>query len=195
MDSFRGASSRYSNVADMPNVVPVSGQAVPVSGFKLAAGIALLCLALVLGIVLIWAWWKGIDLPLPLFGERNRNAAAIAGAFMVVMAALFLPIAIIYSFAREKLILGTDRLQIVQYGKVCVQIPARNIARIAIDHDEGVAFLGIDLKNPDDVETFAEGWDFKENKSAGWHYRLSDFYQLRLDEVCALIVERMGEAK
>jgi hypothetical protein len=179
-------------VSAIPNVVPVSGQVIPVSGFKLFAGIALLCLALVLGIVALWAWWTGTDLPLPLLGERNRNTGAITGAFMVVIAALFLPIAILYACAREKLILATDRLQIVQNGKVCVQIPSRNIARIAMDDDEGAAFLGIDLKDPDDADTFAEGWDFKESKGAGWHYRLTDFYQLRLAEIRALIVERMG---
>jgi hypothetical protein len=176
----------------IPNVAPVSGQVIPISGFKVVAGIALLCLALLLGIVLVWAWWTGTDLPLPLIGKRNPNAGAIAGALMVVIATLALPIAILYSFAREKLILATDRLQILQNGKVCVQIPSRNIARIAIDDDDGVAFLGIDLKDPDDVETFAEGSDFNENKGAGWHYRLADFYQLRLDEIRALIVERMG---
>ena len=120
---------------------------------------------------------------------------AITGAFMVVISALFLPIAILYSFAREKLILATDRLQIVQNGKVCVQIPSRNIAQIAIDDDEGVKFLGIDLKDPDDVETFAEGSDFKESKGAGWHYRLADFYKLALEDIRALIVERMNNAK
>src|SRR5262245_15859875 len=145
--------------SDIPNVMPVSGQTIPIAGFKLVVGMALLCLVLVLGIVLIWAWWTGTDLPLPLVGARNRTAGAITGAFMVVTAALFLPIAILYSFAREQLILGTDRMQIVQNDKVCMQIPSRNIARIAIDDDEGVAFLGIDLKDPDDVETFAQGWD------------------------------------
>jgi hypothetical protein len=178
----------------IPNVGPVSGQVIPISGFKVVAGIALLCVALLLGIVLIWAWWTGTDLPLPLLGERNRNAGAITGALMVAIAGLFLPIAILYSFAREKLILATDRLQVMQNGKVCVQIPCRNIARLAIDDDQGVAFLGIDLKDPDDVETFAEGWDFKESKGTGWHYRLADFYQLRLEEIRALIVERMGRA-
>lgn len=47
----------------IPNVVPVS--AIPVSRFKVVAGIVLLCLALILGIVSIWAWWTGTDLPLP----------------------------------------------------------------------------------------------------------------------------------
>src|SRR5262245_36261453 len=178
----------------IPNVGPVPGQVIPISGFKVMAGIALLCLALVLGIVLIWAWWTGTDLPLPLLGERNRNTGAIAGALMVVIAGLFLPIAILYSFAREKLILATDRLQIIQNGRVCVQIPSRNIARLAIDDDHGVAFLGIDLQDPDDVETFAQGWDFKESKGTGWHYRLADFYQLRLDEIRTLILERLGSA-
>jgi hypothetical protein len=179
----------------IPSVMPVSGQVIPASGFKLVTGIALLGLALALGIVLIWAWWTGTDLPLPLVGERTRNTGAISGAFMVVIAALFLPITILYALAREKLIVATDRLQIVQNGKVCVQLPCRNIARIAIGNDEGLAFLGIDLKDLDDAETFVEGWDFKESKGAGWHYRLSDFYQRRLDEILALIIERMGDAK
>jgi hypothetical protein len=179
----------------IPNVVPVSGQVILVSSFKLVVGIALLCLALVVGIVAIWGWWTGTNLPLPLLGERNRNTGAVTGAFMVIIATLFLPITVLYAIAREKLIVATDRLQIVQNGKVCVQIPCRNIACIAIGNDEGLAFLGIDLKDPDDAETFAEGWDFKESKGSGWHYRLTDFYQRRLDEIRALIVERMGDAK
>ena len=170
------------------DVAPVSGRVVSISGSKLLVCIALLCLAFILGVVNIWAWWTETDLPLPLFGGRNRNVAAITGAFMVVIAALFLPIAIFYSFAREKLILGSDRLQIVYSDKVSAQIPYRNIARIAIADDEGVAFLGIDLKDPDDADTLVEAWDFKEQKKdSGWHYRLTDFYRLRLDEIESLL--------
>src|SRR5438128_666442 len=128
-----------------PHVEPVAGQVIPSSTLLILAGLGLLLLALVGGILLCWAWWTDTPLPLPLFGDRDARWQPITGLFMASISALFLPMAILYLGSRERLIIAADRLQIVQrLGKgpeVVLQIPFRNIAKIACVDVDGVQRL------------------------------------------------------
>src|SRR5262245_48147046 len=127
------------------NFVPAVGDEIPLSKRKFFIVFGILVLAFVLGIVSIWAWWTETPLPLPLFAEPSYRWAGMSGALMVAISGLFIPVAIVYYFAKEKLILAADRFQLVQSNSVVAQIPYRNIAKVALDEKEGVEFLGIDI--------------------------------------------------
>ena len=91
------------------NIVPVAaGVVMRVSIKKVLAVLAILCLVFAVGIVAIWAWWTQTELPLPLIGESNQRWGGMTGSLMVAIAGLFIPIAVLYLFAQEKLILADD---------------------------------------------------------------------------------------
>jgi hypothetical protein len=94
---------------------------------------------------------------------------------------------------RERLILGTDRLQLVQGGKVTAQIPYRNILNTGVFDDEGETYLGIALRNPQDPDTFDQGADHgRKNPQDGWHYRLAGYYQRSLEAIEEMLRARQS---
>jgi hypothetical protein len=179
------------------DIVPVAaGVVIRVSKIKVLAVLAILCLVIAVGIVAIWAWWTQTHLPLPLFGEPIHRWGGMTGSLMVVMSALFIPIVVKYLFALEKLILADDRMQIVQSNKVAAQIPYRNIARAQLADNEGGEFLGIDLENMGDADTFAEGHDFDDHKKTfGWHYAIQGVYERELADICRSLNDRMAKIR
>lgn len=169
---------------------------IPVSKRKCVLLFALLMLCFIGGIALIWAWWTDTPIPYPLVGEPSPRWSGMTGLFLSSIAGIFLPVAVVYYFAYEKLILRVDRLQIVQHDKVVAQILYRNIAKATLTQNEGVPFLGIDLQGVADLETFAEGCDFAANKSAdGWHYAIQDVYDRQLHEILHMIEERLESCR
>jgi hypothetical protein len=59
-----------------------------------------------------------------------------------------------------------------------VQIPYQNIARLESVKDEGVRFVGIDLLDANDPDSFNSVSDFEKEKSRqGWHFRIQGGYQ------------------
>lgn len=147
-------------------------------------GLAILFFVFLVGILNFWASWTDTPIPLPLVGELIQRWGWITGAFMAVVSGLFMILFILSLFSDEKLIIAPDRLQVVFNGKVHAQIPFRNIARFALVHEEDLDFLGIDLLNPSDADTFATNWDFDGNKSQdGWHFFLFAAYERELDEI------------
>ena len=181
---------------DKANVEPAPGQVIAVSALTILCGFGLLLAGLFGGITLIWSWWTQTELPLPLFGPRDTRWNGMSGLLMASSSALFLSFIIAYYFARERLIIACDRLQIVHKTRrgdqVVAQFPYRNIARVFRGDDEGVKYIGILLQNLADPDTFFPGSDFPTNDAAyGWHYKIADGYQRGLDEILEMIHEHL----
>jgi hypothetical protein len=177
---------------DQPAQV-AAGEVIPASTVKILAMIAYFFAVLLGGLALAGLWWTGGEL-LP--DLRISIYGGIAGLLAAAMSGVLLPISVVFLFAREKLIIADDRLQITHRSgggqSVSVQIPFSNIANIALGDDEGVKFIGIDLHDPEAPDTFAPGCDFLANKASdGWHYRLSGEYQRSLDEIHEMILVRL----
>ena len=180
------------------NVEPAKGVVIPRSALKTLGTLAFLLVMLVGGIAIVWAWWTETGLPLPSGVVHINMVGGIAGILAAAIGAVLLPLIGLLLFVGEKLIVASDRLQIVQMGKVVTQIPYRNIANMLLGNDEGVEFIGIDLHDLDDSDTFASGCNFQSSKTSdGWHFRLLGGYQKGLAEIHQLLLDQMrdkGEA-
>ncbi|MDX1963857.1 MAG: hypothetical protein SFX18_11925 [Pirellulales bacterium] len=69
---------------------------------------------------------------------------------------------------KRRVILGKDRLQIVERWKmqdrVILQIPYYNITDVQVDATHGESRLGIDLRDLEDLNTFAPRVNYQRNK-------------------------------
>ncbi len=116
----------------------------------------------------------------------------LVGLFMLLAGPLWLASLVRRLLIRERLVLGSDRLQVVrrQDGRdvVLVQLPYDNIADVVYGVDDFSRFLKIDLKDPDDPKTFGE--DFDHNKeTTGHHYIFGSGYRAS----AATLLEKLNE--
>ena len=177
---------------------PVEGDVIPRSTGKMTAAIAGLVVLTLFGIFLIWAYFTGFALPLPgasiqlnWLGGAVGFAAAIIGPLLTFAFAVMLAL-------KERIVLGSDRLQRLQRlgkaDKVTTQIPYRNIGNLACDTDEGARFLGIELIDVDDADTFDTASNFAREKSTyGWHFRIFGGYQKDLQTIHDMLAKRLED--
>ncbi len=179
---------------------PVQGDVIPRSTGKMTAAIGGLVVLSLFGLFLIWAYFTGFVLPLPnaeiqlnWLGAAFGFAAAIIGPLLTFAFAVMLAL-------KERIVLGSDRLQRLQRlgkaDKVTTQIPYRNIANLTCDTDEGARFLGIDLIDAADADTFDTASNFAREKSThGWHFRTFGGYQKDLQTIHDMLARRLEDFK
>lgn len=184
-------------MTDEPKVhEPVEGDVTARSTGKMMAAIGGLVVLSLVGVFLICAYFAGFVLPLGSAGIQLNwlgvavgFAAAIIGPLLALLFGLMLVL-------NERIVLGSDRLQRLQRlgkaDKVTTQIPYRNIANLTYDTDEGVRFLGIDLIDVDDPDTFDTAANFAHEKETyGWHFRLLGGYQKDLRTIHDMLAKRL----
>jgi hypothetical protein len=175
------------------SVPPAPGVVIHMSTGKVLGFLVILVVVLLLGVVLVWAWWSDTPLPIPLVGESAHRWGGISGSLMTAIAALFLPMGALYYFSKERLILADDRLQVVQGSAVVAQVPFKNVLKAVLADEEGVLFLGITLIDPEDPESFADAAEFSQQKdNSGWHFAIYDVYERQLTEIHKSLNDRLA---
>ena len=160
----------------------VSGDVISRSKVKTLGGLLFMGLMSLVCVLIVIAWFTGFAMPLPAGAVRvNGAGAAIAGIGAVIM-----PLGVLglgwMLFVDERLILGDDRLQIVRrlsgQDQVTTQVPYRNIAALESVNDEGVRFVGINVQDPSDPDTFETDSDLpRAQQKHGWNIRIHGGYQ------------------
>src|SRR5262249_20156303 len=140
------------------NATPVNGEVIERS-LSTSIGTLLGCvLVFAFCALLVWMWFTGHTFDR--MGDTESRVSwwgLIVGVLGVVAAPVFGLIAILTILAKQRLVFGSDRLQILNKdNSVALQIPYSNI-----DDIERAANVKIYLKDPDDPDTF--GADFKAN--------------------------------
>jgi hypothetical protein len=160
---------------------PVEGEEVRLSLVLILKIMAFMLFLLVVGALLVWAWWTEFVI----VGKRINSAGALFGAMGFLIAVVFLPVLTIALFSNTRFVIGADRLQQVSAkGLVTRQITYRNIAQIELVSEPGKKpFIGIDLKDVDDPETCCRDYATTK-KSAGWHYKIGGVaWKLPIQEI------------
>jgi hypothetical protein len=164
--------------------------------------ILFLILVFVIGLCLTVAWWTGET------GERSGTFYAkdwldfllgtfwgfLIGIGIVLVTPLLVVSMILELLARERLVIGSDRLQIIRrlrgHDVVSLQIPFVNVTKCSFEKTANR--IGIDLAALDDPATYKQD-DLKGKKPlTDRHYVLEDNYQTRLVAIHEKLVERMG---
>jgi hypothetical protein len=177
---------------------PVEGDVIPRSSGKMTAAIGGLVILSLFGVFLIWAYFTGFALPLPSASiQLNWLGAAVGFGAAIIGPLLTFAFAVMLAL-KERIVLGNDRLQRLQRlgkaDKVTTQIPYRNIANLACDTDEGARFLGIDLIDADDADTFDTASNFaREKNTYGWHFRILGGYQKDLRTLHDMLAKRLED--
>jgi hypothetical protein len=177
---------------------PVAGDVIPRSTAKMVGGIAFTAIIFVAALFIIWAYFTGFELGLPSASVQVNWLGAFLAFVGVVLAPLIILGLGFMLLTNRRIVLGSDRLQVLQRlggaDKVTTQIPYRNIANLACDTDEGARFLGIDLVNVDDGETFATDSNFAREKSTyGWHFRVFGGYQKDVRTIHDMLARRLQD--
>jgi hypothetical protein len=148
-------------------------------------GVAFLFLvvALVLapaGVLAVQAWWAGKLF----FGMKVAGYGALIGVGGIV-AGLYSFASLINTFLQQNyLVIGDDRFQQVQYGKVIIQIPFANVSRV--DHGEHSLlgeYVSFSLVDRNDPQTIIAGWLRQEGDrdfqifDTGWQMPLEQLHQ------------------
>jgi hypothetical protein len=107
-------------------------------------------LLFVFGLVLLglgWIW----DVPLPL------KLHFLGGAF-ALFCGLCIPVFLCQLLIGPRLVLGKDRVQVVQReSRVVAQVPYANVAGVSLVKVGQMRLLRIDLRDPDDPDTWLGG--------------------------------------
>jgi hypothetical protein len=150
------------------NLEPVAGEEVEDSILAILKLILFMLVLLPVGGFLVCAWWTELDI----VGRRINMAGGILGAIGFLSSVVLVPLLALSLFFKNRLIIGADRLQQVHgKGRVSLQIPYANISKIELVNKPGEdPFIGIDLKDVDDPETYCRGFATVK-KLEGWHYR------------------------
>jgi hypothetical protein len=171
---------------------PVSGEVIGRSILKTIGYQLFLLMIFFVGLFLVWAWWTGFVIP----GDRTVTWwGLLIGVGAVFPAPLLMAESLYRMVKHERLILGEDRLQVVRRIKgddaVILQIPYENIADLAYVAKRMDWFVGIDLLEVDDPNTF--GGRFESHKIAeGWHYTIGDGYTVKAARIHKKLKEYTG---
>ncbi len=176
----------------------VTGEVYKRSILKTIGSIVFLIFLFFFGLLLVWAWWTGATF------QRLGEAHTVTwwGLLIGIGSVLGSPILIVSLIRRallgERLIIGSDRLQIVrtQGGRdvVRVQIPFANVAECSYEVTESERRIGIDVANPSDPATYVQGEQLAANKELrGWHYILEGGYQTGVAAIHKKLAEKMEQ--
>jgi hypothetical protein len=188
---FFGIRRWIMSQAKSDSLEPVEGEEIHLSLGMILKIMVFMLVLLVLGGLLIWAWWTEFNI----LGKRINSAGAFVGGLGFIMGIVFLPLLTIALFSNTRFVIGADRLQQVSAkGLVTLQIPYRNIAQIElVSEPDKKPFIGIDLEDVEDPETRCRDYA-STKKSAGWHYKIVGVaWKLPIEEVYEHILARYQE--
>lgn len=171
-----------SNNQDPP--APVEGIEHEPSTKKALCLAALLFLLSVFGAILLWAKVTNQQIGADSSPHHVSWYCACFGILCMGVGAFGIPLLIRWVLVRRRIVIASDRFQLVETIRgevvVVVKIPFENIAKVGYVNKSRNHFVGIDLLNPDDEETYVRRWrEFKQRKNqCGWHYPIRNYYQI-----------------
>lgn len=148
----------------------VKGEIIGESVLKLLGLLLTSILLIPVGSWVVWAWWtEGTFL-----GYQFTFVAGLIGLLMVGGGLMGVPTFLVQLWLGERLVLGKVCFQRARKnGRVITQIPYPNIAQMEFVSEPGKEkYIGIDLKDLNDADTFNAG-DAASKNWSGWHYRIS----------------------
>jgi hypothetical protein len=178
---------------------PVAGEVIGRSVVKTIGSMLLVFVFFLIGLFMIWAWWTETAIELPFGRYHVKGLGFVVG----IASTLFCPLMIAYLVFRllvpDCLILGPDRLQMARKvgGKdvVYLQIPYRNIDNLAYESTQDGKYVGINLKDLQDPDTYARPNDFlKTKKQSEWHCLVRGGYKASLPAIHKKLLEKMRQA-
>jgi len=177
---------------------PVAGEVIGRSVVKTIGSLLLVLLFFLIGIYMIWAWWT--ETPIDLAGGRRVSGLGFAvGIGVVLFAPLMMAYLVYRLFVPDCLILGPDRLQMARKVRgedvVYLQIPYGNIDNLAYESTQDGKYVGINLKDLQDPDTYAKPNDFlKTKKQSQWHYLVRGGYKASLPAIHKKLLEKIRQA-
>jgi hypothetical protein len=179
-----------------PECEPVPGEVIARSTVKTIAGIFFAAIMLLACVLIAAAYFTGFALPLPGGSVTINWLGGVVACFGLLVTPLLILGLGFMLITKERIVVADDRLQRLQQlggtDKVRTQIPYRNIARCDHVKEEGVRFVGIDLVDPDDGDSFDADSDFaRQKKTYGWHYRIQGGFQEDVSTIQQMLADKL----
>ena len=170
----------------MPQDSPTSPQIADgliVKDSSLGAVLIFLVVALIVtpaGVLSVHAWWAGKLF----FGIKVAGYGALLGLGGIVAGLVSFASLINTFLQRNYLVIGDDRFQQVQYGRVIVQIPFANVSRVDYgEHSLLGEFVSFSLLGRNDHQTIIADWLPQQGDcefqifDTGWQMPLQELHQ------------------
>jgi hypothetical protein len=127
---------------------------------------------------------------------RAQGTISFALVGLVVFSVLVLALLTTLLFLSLRLVLGPDRLQVLNGStKVVVEFPYRNIERVWVAKDSFKnKIVAVKLKDPADATTYAPGGQDALEKCAqeqGYHYAFAGFFKQSPEHIAGQIEARL----
>lgn len=182
---------------DRAGHVPVSGDVIRRSAKMLVGGMFLAVASFLFGLALFWAYWNDFIIPIGGLRYQVTEEGALFGFLTLLFAPVGFGVAAFPLLARQRIVIGSDRVQMIRgragRERVIDQIPYWNIADSASVTGEAGRYVGVDLFDLDDPDTFAS-WDFeKSKKTFGCHWRIWGSHELPPDVIHEMLDARVTD--
>ncbi|MBV9125110.1 MAG: hypothetical protein JO112_17275 [Planctomycetes bacterium] len=169
----------------IPSVAP--GVVIGVSVLAMFGMMAVMVVLTLAGLGMVLSWFFTKDASIWLL---------LVGLFMVFLGPAAIALGIYRMRIKERLILAPDRLQMVRRvqdeDQVLLQVPYANISAIQFEHGTQRNYIGIDVADLADPNTYSKNNDFPTIKNIrGFHVVIDPGYTQGLAFIYAMIVERM----
>jgi hypothetical protein len=170
-----------------PSLVP--GHIIGMSAFKMIGLMAVSAIGFVAGVVLVATWFVRGDLSV---------WALIIGIILLLMGPAGLVVGIFQLSVKERLIVGDDRFQVAHRvrgeDEVVMQFPYRNISKIKFEQGTQRNYVGIDLVDLDELDTYQKKDYFQNTKSVrSFHWVIDGGYTESLETIYELLKKRMEQ--
>jgi hypothetical protein len=164
-----------------------SGVVIGVSALAMAGMMAVMVVLTLAGLGMVLSWFFTRDASIWLL---------IVGLVFVVLGPAAIAGGIYRMRIKERLILAADRLQLVRRfqdeDQVILQVPYANISAIRFEHGTQRNYVGIDVADLADADTYSKDNNFTTIKDIrGFHVVIDPGYTQGLAFIYAMIVERM----
>ena len=164
----------------------VQGTVIGVSTLAMYGMMAVTTVLSVVGLGLVLAWFFTPDASIWLL---------LVGLFLVVVGPAGIAIGIYRMKTKERLVLGSDRFQIVHQvqgqDEVITQVPYSNISAIQFERGTQSNYVGIEIADLEQANTYSKNNDFPTTKSVrGFHVIIDPGYTEALGTIYDLLVVR-----
>ncbi len=175
---------------------PIDGLTIRRSIIKTLGWMILAVVWFPMGCALIWGKIQGMLFGVPPGGYEITLYGFVLGLVMVVSTPIMVYQLSRSLLVRRRLVIGDDRLQIQErQGKdhvAVLQIPFANIAQVQYEVTTTDRQVAIDLKEPEDPDTYGEDNDFRASaKLRGHHYCLAESFCADADAIAGEIQRAM----
>ncbi|MGL4554325.1 MAG: hypothetical protein ACRC33_24445 [Gemmataceae bacterium] len=171
----------------------ISGLVVPTSNLTLF-GLFLASAGFFLGCgYLLYEWWLPDDHGVLPFRVTWWGAILCLVGFVIGLGGM---IAFVVEFLGPKrLVVGDRSFQVVRGSSVELHVPYANVRHLAYEKRDDEGYVGIDLHDPDDPDTYAkDAGDLRQRDKKGRDCALDGWYTLGLQEVARLIEKKWRKA-